>query len=142
MIKKQPLISVITICYNEPNLEKTCESVANQTYKNFEWIVIDGGSKQETLDIFKKYQNKMDYFVSEKDNGIYHAMNKGLRQAKGKYAIFLNAGDFFYAPDVLKKVVSCGLDKDIVYADIKMTMGGGRGFGCFLSISRGLLFFI
>lgn len=142
MFQKPPLISVVTICYNEPHLEKTCESIVSQTYQNFEWIVIDGGSKQETLDVFENYKTYMTYFVSEKDRGIYHAMNKGLLQARGEYVIFMNAGDYFYSSDILEKVVDSGLDQDIVYGDLKMTMGGGRKVGGSLSLGCGLLFFI
>ena len=72
-----PKLSVITVCYNEPNLEKTCESIVNQTWQDFEWIVIDGGSNQETQKIWDKYKYRIDKFVSEDDNGVYDAMNKG-----------------------------------------------------------------
>ena len=66
-------VTIITICYNEPNLEQTCESIVNQTWQDFEWIVIDGGSNKETLDVFEKYKHRIDKFVSEPDNGIYNA---------------------------------------------------------------------
>ncbi len=108
-------ISIITICYNAPNTEQTCRSIINQTFQDFEWIVIDGGSNQETLDIFEKYKSHMDYFVSEKDNGIYNAMNKGIKRASGDYLLFMNAGDSLYDKNVLKKFVSAGLDADIIY---------------------------
>ncbi len=95
-------LSIITICYNEPNLEKTCESIVRQTCQDFEWVVIDGGSNQATLDVFEKYKNRIDKFVSEKDDGIYNACNKGIRLASGEYLIFMNAGDYFYDKDVIK----------------------------------------
>lgn len=95
-------LSIITICYNEPNLEKTCESIVNQTCQDFEWVVIDGGSNQATLDVFEKYKYRIDKFVSEKDDGIYNACNKGIRLAGGEYLIFMNAGDYFYDKDVIK----------------------------------------
>ena len=98
-----PKYSIITICYNEPSLEDTCKTIINQTYQDFEWIVIDGGSKQETLDIFNKYKSRIDYFVSEPDKGRYNAMNKGIMQAKGDYLIFMNAGDCFYESTTLEK---------------------------------------
>jgi glycosyltransferase involved in cell wall biosynthesis len=96
--------SIITVCLNAPKLELTCESIVNQTFQDFEWIVIDGGSDQETLDIFEKYKYRMDYFVSEKDNGIYDAMNKGIARAAGEWLNFMNAGDRFYANEVLEQV--------------------------------------
>ena len=124
--KHLPKFSIITICYNEPNLEKTCKSIVNQTFQGFEWIVIDGGSNRQTLDIFEKYKDRIDYFVSEKDNGRYHAMNKGLRVAKGEYVNFMNAGDYFNGHDVLEKIIHFGLDKDIVYGDWDVIDGGGK----------------
>lgn len=110
-------ISIITVCYNEPDLRETCESIINQTYQDFEWIVIDGGSNKETLDIFEKYKNRINTFISEKDNGIYNAMNKGIKLSHGEYLLFMNAGDSFYDKNVLSKFVECGLDKDIIYSN-------------------------
>lgn len=97
-------LSIITICYNEPDVERTCESIVNQTWQDFEWIVVDGGSNKETLDIFEKYKHRIDKFVSEKDNGIYNACNKGINMSSGKYLIFMNAGDCFYNKEVLNCV--------------------------------------
>ena len=114
----QKKLSIITICYNEPDLEKTCESIVNQTWQDFEWIVIDGGSNQETLDIFEKYKYRIDTFISEPDNGRYNAMNKGIKLAKCDYINFLNAGDYYTTKDILHEVISHKLDKDIIYGDI------------------------
>ncbi|MDR2210036.1 MAG: glycosyltransferase [Spirochaetaceae bacterium] len=100
-----PKFSIITVCLNDPNLEQTCESIVNQSFQDFEWIVIDGGSDRQTQDIFEKYKYRMNYFVSEKDNGIYDAMNKGIIQAHGEWFNFMNAGDRFYDSDILKFVV-------------------------------------
>lgn len=97
----QKKLSIITICYNEPNLEETCKSVVNQTWQDFEWIVVDGGSDKLTIDTICKYKSRIDKFVSEKDNGIYDAMNKGIKLAEGGYLLFLNAGDSFFYDDVL-----------------------------------------
>lgn len=97
-------LSIITICYNNEDVEKTCKSILEQSFQDFEWIVIDGGSKQDILDIFDKYKNRIDIFVSEKDNGIYDACNKGLKLASGKYISFLNAGDYYFYNDVLKDI--------------------------------------
>jgi glycosyltransferase involved in cell wall biosynthesis len=117
-------ISIITVCYNEPNLAWTCDSIVNQTFQDFEWIVIDGGSNQETLDIFEKYKYRMNYFVSEKDKGIRYAFNKGIAKAAGAWCNFMNAGDSFYGPDVLEKV-SAELEKhqdcDVLYGNACFT---------------------
>ena len=119
-------ISIITVCYNEPNLEATCESVVAQTEQNFEWIVIDGGSDEKTQQIWQKYRHRINKFVSEKDSGIYNAMNKGIRLATGEYLLFLNAGDAFEDPEVIKNVLKMKLDRDIVYGDMRPV---GRGDG-------------
>jgi glycosyltransferase involved in cell wall biosynthesis len=110
-------LSIITICYNEPNLETTCESIVNQTLQDFEWVVVDGGSNQETLDIFEKYKHRINKFISEPDNGIYNAMNKGIKLAEGEYLLFINAGDSLHSPEVLNSVVKNGITKDIVYGN-------------------------
>ncbi len=86
---KSPLISIITITLNaEKYLEQTIQSVLNQTYKNIEYIVVDGGSTDGTLGIIEKYENAIDHIISEKDDGIADAMNKGATLAKGEYVIF------------------------------------------------------
>ena len=110
-------LSIITICYNEPNLEQTCESIVNQTWQDFEWIVIDGGSNKETLDIFEKYKYRIDKFVSEPDDGIYNASNKGLKLATSEYIHFLNAGDSYYDFDVLKNVFKRSYKEDVLYGE-------------------------
>lgn len=89
-------ITVITVVYNGVKLiEKTILSVLNQNYKHLEYIIIDGGSTDGTLDIIKKYDDKINYYVSEKDKGIFDAMNKGIEVSTGNGLIFLNAGDYF-----------------------------------------------
>lgn len=103
--KSNPIISIVTVCLNsEKNLEETILSVLNQTYKKIEYIIIDGGSADNTLSIIKKYENKIDYWISEKDEGIYHAMNKGISVASGEILHFLNAGDVYYSNDVLTTI--------------------------------------
>jgi glycosyltransferase involved in cell wall biosynthesis len=90
-----PLISIITVVYNGgKHLERTIRSVIKQVYKNFEYIVIDGGSIDETIDILKKYEHSINKYISEPDNGLYDAMNKGLVLASGDYVIFLNSDDW------------------------------------------------
>lgn len=101
----RPLVSVITIVFNgEDYLEQTITSVLEQTYQDIEYIVIDGASTDGSLVIIDRYKSKFAYFVSEPDQGIGDAMNKGLQRAKGDYIIFLHADDFFVAPNVLAEV--------------------------------------
>ena len=100
-----PLFSIITVVYNDAaNLEKTIQSVVNQTSRDFEYIVIDGGSKDGTLDIIRKYEKNINIWKSEADQGIYDAMNKGIKLAKGTYINFLNAGDSYFNSDVLRLI--------------------------------------
>lgn len=95
-------ISIITVVYNDiENIEKTILSVLNQDYKNFEYIIIDGNSTDGTVDIIRKYENKLSFFISEPDGGIYDAMNKGLKHSSGDWIIFMNSGDLFNTNDVL-----------------------------------------
>ena len=91
-----PLISVITVSYNAVlTIEQTILSVINQTYLNIEYIIIDGGSTDGTVNVIKKYADKIAYWVSESDKGIYDAMNKGIAYSHGEYCNFINAGDKF-----------------------------------------------
>lgn len=107
--------SIITINYNnKEGLQKTIESVVNQSYNDFEYIVIDGGSTDGSVDIIKKYADKITYWISEPDKGIYHAMNKGIAKAHGEYLNFMNSGDCFYSPDVLEKVTSYHSNADFL----------------------------
>ena len=114
-------LSVITINFNDQNgLRKTIESVVNQTYKSFEYIVIDGGSIDGSVDVIKEYEDKIDYWVSEPDKGIYNAMNKGIDVVSGEYCIFLNSGDTFCAADTIERVDSYGFNADIVCGNTMM----------------------
>ena len=98
-------ISVITINYNDKiGLTKTINSVVNQSYTDFEYLVIDGKSTDGSMEIIEEYKSKINYWVSEPDSGIYNAMNKGIRAAKGEFIIFMNAGDTFFNNEVLSKV--------------------------------------
>lgn len=101
-----PKITVVTVCYNAVNeILRTIESVVSQTYENMEYIIIDGGSTDGTVDIIKQYQGKLAYWCSEPDKGIYDAMNKGILAANGEWLLFMNAGDEFDRPDVLERMV-------------------------------------
>jgi glycosyltransferase involved in cell wall biosynthesis len=101
----EPLISIITVVFNgEKFLGQTIESVLSQTYKNYEYIIIDGGSTDRSIDIIKKYENNIDYWISEPDKGIYDAMNKGIGLARGEFIAFLNADDY-YEPGAVEAVV-------------------------------------
>ena len=107
--------SIITVNYNnKEGLRKTIESVIHQTYRDFEYIVIDGGSTDGSAEILKEYDKDIDYWVSEPDKGIYNAMNKGIVQAHGDYLNFMNSGDCFYANDILEKVTSYQSQADII----------------------------
>lgn len=107
--------SIITVNYNNKDgLRKTIESVIHQTYRDFEYIVIDGGSTDGSADILKEFNKHITYWVSEPDKGIYNAMNKGIAQAKGEYLNFMNSGDCFYTPDILEKVASYNYETDFI----------------------------
>tara|TARA_R110000823_G_scaffold174253_1_gene306864 strand:+ start:249 stop:1247 length:999 start_codon:yes stop_codon:yes gene_type:complete len=99
---EKPLITIITVVFNgELFLEETIQSVLNQTYENVEYIIIDGGSTDGTLDIIRKYEHAIDYWVSESDKGMYDALNKGLALAQGDILNFINSDDYFYDCEVL-----------------------------------------
>lgn len=107
---KNKKVSVITVCYNAINsIENTIRSVLAQTYTNIEYIVIDGGSSDGTLDVIKKYSDLISRWVSEPDNGIYDAMNKGIALATGEWINFRNSGDVFASPDAIESM----FDKDV-----------------------------
>ena len=118
----QPLISIITVAYNAVStIEETILSVINQTYPNIEYIIIDGGSTDGTIDIINKYEDKITYWISEPDKGIYDAMNKGICMATGDAVGILNSDDFFTTNDVLQLVADTfKLNKEIdaVYGDV------------------------
>lgn len=120
-LKDKPLITVITVVFNgEQYLEETILSVINQTYDNIEYVVIDGGSTDGTLNIIKKYEDKIDYWVSERDNGIYNAFNKGISLVMGGFVGIINADDY-YARNAVQTVVEEHLKNpgiDIFYANM------------------------
>lgn len=108
-------LSIITINFNDADgLERTIKSVISQTFNDYEFIVIDGGSTDGSVDVIKKYEKHIDYWVSERDGGIYPGMNKGLRQAKGEYVNFMNGGDCYHSAEVLQNIFSLDADADII----------------------------
>jgi glycosyltransferase involved in cell wall biosynthesis len=114
LITYLPLITVITVVLNgEKTLEETIKSVISQNYPNVEYIIIDGGSKDGTLDIIKKYEDYIDYWVSEPDEGIYDAMNKGISISFGEWLNMLNSGDLYYNSMVIENIFTKEIDMDI-----------------------------
>ena len=110
-----PTFSIITVTYNaEATIEVTLRSVQQQTYRQVEHIIVDGGSKDHTLSIIEKYKDSYLHVISEPDKGLYDAMNKGIRLATGDYLCFLNAGDSFHEVDTLEKIVNGNRELSIV----------------------------
>ena len=119
-----PKFSVITVTYNAADvLEDTIQSVITQTYHHVEYIIIDGGSTDGTLDIVERYRDRIALVISERDNGLYDAMNKGMARATGDYLCFLNAGDSFHEDDTLLQAVHGLTDTelpDIIYGETEL----------------------
>ena len=128
----KPLISIITVVYNsEQFIQTTLESVAQQQEKNFEYIVIDGGSTDKTLEIIKQY-NIVDVLVSEKDNGLYDAMNKGLDLAKGQFVWFINSGDRLFDDKTtfdIAQIYAQNRDSEIIYGQTQLIDENGVVLG-------------
>jgi glycosyltransferase involved in cell wall biosynthesis len=115
-------LSIITINYNNADgLEKTIKSVINQTFTNYEYIIIDGGSTDKSIAIIKSYSEQIKHWGSEKDRGIYHAMNKGIITAKGEYCLFLNSGDYLVNKSIIKNVFDLEKSQDILYGELEFT---------------------
>ncbi len=126
-----PLITVITVVFNgEEFLEKTIQSVINQTYDNVEFIIIDGGSNDSTLEIIRKYEYAINYWVSEKDNGIYDAMNKGVTLSSGSWLNFMNAGDQFVDSHKIAEIVRSLVDFEGIFsAKVEIVNSEGASLG-------------
>lgn len=124
---KQPKVSVITVSYNSAaSIEKTILSVLEQTYPDIEYIVIDGGSSDGTVDIIRKYSYRIAYWVSEPDGGVYYAMNKGIDAATGDYLQFLNTGDFLIDKDAISSFIThLKSDTVVAYGDILCLTSAG-----------------
>lgn len=128
----RPLISIITITFNAAEtLPLTMQSLTEQTFADFEHLVVDGASRDDTILIARRMGRPGVRIVSEPDNGLYDAMNKGLRLAKGSYVLFLNSGDRFHAPDSLEAYAEAILKShpDIVYGDTDIVSGSGERLG-------------
>lgn len=134
-----PKVSIVTICYNaQKDLKKTIESVKSLDYSNIEYIVIDGGSCDGTKDVLVQNQQWISEWVSEKDNGIYDAMNKGILRCSGEWIIFMNAGDVFHNRMVLQDVFSSHYNDNvgIIYGDVNLIFPNiGSILKCFKEIN-------
>lgn len=118
-------LSIITINLNdESGLQKTINSVVSQTFTDFEFIIIDGNSKDGSVDVIHRYKDQISYWISEKDTGIYNAMNKGIRKAEGEYLYFLNSGDVLASTDVLSGIFSDNPHEDFICGNFIMEKGG------------------
>jgi glycosyltransferase involved in cell wall biosynthesis len=128
---EKPLISIITVVLNnEKYIQKTLDSIFKQTYKNYELIVIDGGSEDNTLNIIKKNRKKINFWISEKDKGIYDAFNKGLKYASGDYIGFVNSDDILL-PNTIKiltKYIRLHPEKDFFFGAVKKHWGVLHGY--------------
>src|SRR5665213_455236 len=132
MTASKPTLSVITVVYNNArDIERTLLSVINQTYEAIEYIVIDGASADGTTEIITRYKSRgqIAKFISEKDDGIYDAMNKGLTLATGDYVLFMNSADEFYEPDTVRKVFESSRGADIYYGETEMINDKGEVLG-------------
>lgn len=110
-----PKFSIITVCYNEAaHIRETLDSIVNQTFKDFELIVVDGGSTDGTKNIIVQYEKYITWWCSEPDRGTYNGMNKGVSHATGKYVIFMNGGDCFHSNNVLENVYNLNCKADVI----------------------------
>jgi len=124
-----PKITIVTVVFNcATTIEQTLKSVVEQTYPNIEYVVIDGGSDDGTWNIVCKYSSHIDYLVSEKDSGVYHAMNKAVAVASGDWILFMNSGDVFCSPSVVETVFfgSIYSQKEVIYGGHQVVYRSGR----------------
>ena len=113
------IVTIITVCRNHAQeLERTIRSVESQTWQEKEYLVIDGASTDDSLDVIKAHEASITRWVSEPDQGIYDAMNKGVKMAQGEWVIFMNAGDTFAGDDTLQRVFGNPQDADVIYGDV------------------------
>ncbi|RAJ73480.1 glycosyltransferase involved in cell wall biosynthesis [Chitinophaga dinghuensis] len=125
-----PVISIITVCYNaEQYIAHTIESVLSQTYPHIEHIIVDGASKDKTMEVVARYGARLAKVISEKDKGLYDAMNKGLQLATGDYVYFLNADDVFLDTQVLEKMMASCENADVYYGEAMFLDAAGKALG-------------
>lgn len=136
-------LSIITINYNAVNgLRMTIDSIVSQSFKDYEWIVVDGGSTDGSRELLEQNRDHFAYWCSDPDNGIYNAINKGLRHATGEYVLFLNSGDWLYSETVLEKAFThIDGQQDIYYGDYVQVNDGGRLNPITLPEELGFFFF-
>jgi glycosyltransferase involved in cell wall biosynthesis len=130
-IKSKPIFSIITVVLNgEKFLRETIESVKNQSFKHYEYIIIDGGSTDKTLDVIKEYSEHIDFWISEKDRGLYDAFNKGILMAKGKYIGIINSDDVYTvnALEIINEYFSNNPKIDFVFGSVKKHWGILHGY--------------
>lgn len=129
-LDKKPFISIVTVTYNAENvLEKTILSVLGQTDADFEYIIVDGQSNDRTIEVIEKYKDSISNWISEKDQGLYDAMNKGIDLAKGQYLWFLNAGDEIASSNVVEDLKKLTKGEEIIYSDTIVINNEGNKIG-------------
>jgi glycosyltransferase involved in cell wall biosynthesis len=124
-LEDMPLITVITVVRNgEKTLEETILSVINQTYKNIEYIIVDGASTDNTLDIIRKYEDRVDYWISEPDEGVFDAMNKSISFSRGNYIGFLNSGDYYEvnSVNIIVNAIEMNPGVDVIYGKTNLIL--------------------
>ena len=123
-----PLLTIVTINFNNSNgLKKTIQSVVDQTSTSFEFVVIDGASTDSSVSVIKQFADRIDFWTSESDFGIYDAMNKGIRKSNGNYVCFLNSGDYFASSESVNIIVSMiiSTNSDLIYCDTNIVNTDG-----------------
>lgn len=145
-VNSLPLITVVTVVFNGvKDVEMTMKSVLDQTYRNIEYIVIDGGSTDGTVDVIRKYQDRISLWISEPDNGLYDAMNKAVRLSKGEWINFMNVGDTFYSPTTVEEIFNDKkYDADMIYGDHEVIYDFGlsrmKKAGDWSNLWKGMIF--
>ena len=120
-------VSIITIAFNNlQGLKDTYESIRQQTFRDFEWIVVDGGSTDGTKEFLEEHDSELAWWCCEPDAGVYNAQNKGTEHARGEYSIYMNSGDTFFAADVLEKALEKDIDADIIYGNWMLVFEDGK----------------
>lgn len=136
-------LSIITINYNNAiGLNKTIESLIEQSYQEYEYIVIDGGSNDGSKEVILENKNHISTWCSEKDTGVYNAMNKGILRATGEYLLFLNSGDYLHDSKVLEEVISTLTGEDIIYGDLLYVDNGVKKEVCVYPAILDLYYFL